>query len=432
MIVKRTVYLVLILCLVLIGWTGTIHAQRKVLTSLEQDITSLVESVKPSLVTIETASRFGDKKAKEIPPTFVGSGIIYTPDGYILTSASVVSGMRSFKITLPDDRVLPGKLVGTDDESNLAVLKVETTGLSPAKLGNSDSTRVGSWLTVVGNSYGLPNAVALGLVNGLREDGFIQMSANVSPGNSGGPVLDTYGRVIGLVAAKLSESSYIGAVQIYEDKKATITIPSHQIEIPSSGISLALPINKVKKTADEIIKYGSVKRGYLGIYPENLTPGLVIKPDISSGVLVAEVVQGSPAEKAGLLKGDIIVFFAETPVIDGNHIRKLIKSKKANEGVKLQVLRGADLKEIQVVLGEAKPTYSYNWWEDKEPLDFPETPSVESYYESAYDYLQQVRGQTGREKETIDKLRLELDRLSEEMKRMSEELEKLKQEKAKE
>jgi S1-C subfamily serine protease len=430
MIVKRMIYLGLMLCLVLMSWTNTGHAQRKVLTSLEQDITSLVESVKPSLVTIETASRFGDKKAKEIPPTFVGSGIIYTSDGYILTSASVVSGMRSFKITLPNDKMLQGKLVGTDDESNLAVLKVETTGLEPAKLGNSDNIRVGSWLTVVGNSYGLPNAVALGLVNGLREDGFIQMSANVSPGNSGGPVLDTYGRVIGLVAAKLSESSYIGAIQVYDDKKATITIPSRQIEIPSSGISLALPINKVKTTADEIIKHGSVKRGYLGIYPENLTPNLILKLD--SGVLVAEVVQGSPADKGGLLKGDIILNFAGTPVVNGDHIRKLIKSKRANEGVELKVMRDEDLKEIQVVLGEAKPTYSYNWWKDVEPLDIPQPPSVEYYYQNAYDYLQQVQEQAGLERVTIDQLRLEIDRLSQEMKKMSEELERIKAEKAKE
>jgi hypothetical protein len=238
--------------------------------------------------------------------------------------------------------------------------------------------------------------------------------------------------VIGLVAAKLSESSYIGAIQIFDDKKATITIPSRQIEIPSSGISLALPINKAKTVADEIIKYGSVKRGYLGIYPENITPGLVMKPDIGSGVLVAGVVQGSPADKAGLRKGDIIVYFAGTPVVNGDHIRKLIKSKKADEGVELKVLRNENLKEIKVVLGEAKPAYSYNWWKDAEPLEVPEPPSVESYYESAYDYLQQVQEQTGLEKESIDQLRKELIRLSQEMQKMSEELERLKEEKAKE
>jgi S1-C subfamily serine protease len=225
----------LMFCAFLLSWIEPGYAQRKVLSSLEDDITSLVESVKPSLVTIETAtSAVKGKRSKNIPSTFVGSGIIYTSDGYILTSASVVGRMRSFKVTLPHNKWVRGKLVGTDEESNLAVLKVETIGLTPAKLGDSDKIKVGSWLTVVGNSYGLPNAVALGLVNGVREDGFIQMSANVSPGNSGGPVLDTHGRVIGLVSAKLSESSYISAMTFYSDKnnKRAIYVPPREIQIP--------------------------------------------------------------------------------------------------------------------------------------------------------------------------------------------------------
>ncbi|NIN00638.1 MAG: PDZ domain-containing protein, partial [candidate division Zixibacteria bacterium] len=272
-------------------------------------------------MTIETEAQ--TKKKKSTPSTFVGSGIIYTSDGYILTSASVVGSRKIFKVTLPDQKSLKGKLVGTDPESNLAVLKVETAELTPAKLGDSDRIKVGSWLTVVGNSYGLPNAVALGLVNGVREDGFIQMSANVSPGNSGGPVLDTYGQVIGLVAAKLSEPSYISSLKVYYDlnNKKTITIPPRQIEIPSSGISLALPANKAKLIADKIIKYGSVRRGYLGIYPEDLDRALSEKHNVHAGVLVSSVVEGSPAEQAGLEDGDVIMEFGGTQVENSAHIR---------------------------------------------------------------------------------------------------------------
>ncbi len=413
-------------CLLLFILTGEARAQSKVLASLEQDITGLVESVKPSLVTIETGSRIGrDANQKGMPSTFVGSGIIYSQDGYILTSASVVSGMRSFKITLPDNRALEGKLVGTDEESNLAVLKVEATGLTRAKLGNSDNIKVGSWLTVVGNSYGLPNAVALGLVNGLREDGFIQMSANVSPGNSGGPVLDTYGRVIGLVAAKLSEPSYISAVQVYDDKMATITIPARQIEIPSSGVSLALPINRVKTVADEIIQHGTVRRGYLGIYPQNLTVKSIKGDDLSTGILVAQVVKGSPADQAGLKDGDIILEFADSEVTDENQIRKLIKSRRADEAVGLKIVRDNQTRELTVTLGAAKPTYGYIW-------DIPEPEFPQQDMDELYHYMQQAKDKTATSREDIDGLRSQMKTLSDEIKRLNQELEKLKTEKTKE
>jgi S1-C subfamily serine protease len=420
----------LALCVSAWGWTQAAQAQRGVLASLEQDITSLVESVKPSLVTIETGSRAAaETGAKAGPSTFVGSGIIYSRDGYILTSASVVSGKKSFRITLPDGRALTGKLVGTDDESNLAVLKVDDGHLVPARLGNSDSIKVGSWLTVVGNSYGLPNAVALGLVNGLREDGFIQMSANVSPGNSGGPVLDTYGRVIGLVAAKLSEPTYISAVQVHNDKMATITIPSRQIEIPSSGISLALPINLAKSAADEIIRSGTVRRGYLGIYPQNLQVKLDASTEPRSGVMVAEIVKGSPAERAGLQSGDVIVKFGGAKVLDAEQIRKLIKSKRADEAVPVEVLRGDQTRELTVTLAAAKPSYSYIWdIPEAEPLP----PTLQASQERAQEYARQVQDRAWGDRDEISVLQDKLQSLSAEVGRLSRELEKLKSEKGKE
>jgi serine protease Do len=399
------------------------------LSSLEEDITSLVESVKPSLVTIETEAQSARKKS--VPSTFVGSGIIYTSDGYILTSASVAGGRNILTVTLPDQRSLKGKLVGTDQESNLAVLKVEATGLVPAKLGDSDRIRVGSWLTVVGNSYGLPNAVALGLVNGVRKDGFIQMSANVSPGNSGGPVLDTYGRVIGLVAAKLSEPSYIGALEVYSDlnNKKTITIPARQIEIPSSGVSLALPANKVKFLADRIIKYGTVRRGYLGIYPEDVDRTLAGKYGVNTGVLVSGVVKGSPAQTAGLEDGDVIIEFGGARVENAAHIRQLIKNKIAGENVQLEILRDGQVNKLSVALGASKPAYGYSWWSDFEIPEPPEDAATDLYLETAYEYMREAQEFKAEDKVLLDQLREELKKLTKDMQKMSEELERLKQEK---
>jgi S1-C subfamily serine protease len=405
------------------------YAQHKVLSSLEDDITSLVESIKPSLVTIETESRIAQgEKRESLPSTFVGSGIIYTSDGYILTTASVVGGMESLKVTLPNQKSVKGKLIGTDEQLNLAVLKVDATGLIPAKLGDSDKVRVGSWLTVVGNSYGLPNAVALGLVNGVREDGFIQMSANVSPGNSGGPVLDTYGKVLGLVSAKLSEPSVISAFRIYEKAMdRAITIPSREIEIPSSGVSLALPVNRVKAIADQIIRYGSVKRGYLGIYPQDLNEKFPSEYKVREGALVSDVVEGSPAEKAGLLNGDVIIEFEGTEVKNSAHIRQLIENKSAGDKVELKILRSGVPKGLTAVLGEGKPAFGYFWRQDIE------APTLEAEYVNA---SQEVRNaqqmmEQGLNEKSLEQLKVRLNRLEQEMKRLNQEIERLKQEKSK-
>lgn len=402
-------------------------SQQKVLTSLENDITSLVENIKPSLVTIETESSISGGASREgLPPTFVGSGVIYTADGYIITTASVVRGMREFKITLPNRKSLPGVLVGTDEGSNLAVLKVDATGLVPAKLGDSDKVKVGSWLTVVGNSYGLPNAVALGLVNGVREDGFIQMSANVSPGNSGGPVLDTYGNVIGLVSAKLSEPSYISSIQIYEKTmNKTITIPSREIEIPSSGVSLALPANKIKAIADEIIKHGNVKRGYLGIYPVDLNDELSEEYNTKTGVLVSEVVTGSPAEKAGLTNGDVILEFGGTKVNNSTHIRQLIESKLAGDKVMLKVVRDGTRRDMTAVLGEAKPVFSYFWSTDQVP------PAPQIDYLKTADAFKRSQEVLQQSDESLEQLKVEVRALQDKIQKLSQEIEKLKQEKSK-
>jgi S1-C subfamily serine protease len=435
----KTRYLILAICLYfLFSGIKLTFAQHKALSSLEEDITNVLESIKPSLVTIETESRTGSleksyvrslEKAKrpDIPATFVGSGIIYTADGYILTTASVVGGMEIFKVTLPNGKFVRGKLVGTDDQSNVAVLKVDEKGLTPARLGNSDKVRVGSWLTVVGNSFGLPNAVALGLVNGLREDGFIQMSANVTPGNSGGPVLDTYGDVIGLVSAKLSEPSYINAMRIYGDQTGTqsFTIPAHEIELPSSGVSLALPINKVKIIADDIIKHGSVERGYLGIYPENLDKETLEKYNIDKGVLVSEVVKESPADDAGLLENDIILEFGGKELKDAGELRSLIQNAKPKEKVRIKILRDGKITELTAVLGKAEPQYGYFWNKGDFKVPQPDfsMPPIE---------VPEIVKWSEKKDEAYNQLKEELKRLSQEMERLNRELERLKQEKSKE
>jgi len=398
-----------------------------VLESLEQNITSLVESVKPSLVTIE-AGIFPEGRGKlSEPASFVGSGVIYSPDGYILTTSSVVRGMKDFRVIGSDKKEYEAKLIGTDYQTNLAVLKIDAKGLRPAELGNSDKTKEGSWVTVVGNSYGLPTAVSFGIVNGIRDDKTIQMSVNVSPGNSGGPVLNTRGKVIGLVSAKLSEPSVMGSVRIYEEGlKRSVTIPPTQIEVPSSGISLAIPMNSVKEKADWIIKHGSsIEKGYLGVYLADLDEQTKAEIGVKGGVLVDGVVQGSPADKAGLRDQDVVVEFNDEKVEDSEHFRELIESTRPDKSVRLRVLRNGKERILSARLSRAGPDYSF--WTGLEKLS---EALGKANFEQVYDEQQ------SKLLESLDKakivqgkdlteLRKEMEEFKKELVDLSKEIEKL-------
>jgi len=428
-----TLILVLLLSLLFTYIVNSAFAQERVLQSLENSITSLVELAKPSLVTVEGEVRtyppgllpYYFKEIKDtsyFTPSFVGSGLIYSPDGYILTTTSVVRGMDRLKVVMPGGERSEAKLVGTDDQSNIAVLKVETAGLKPAKLGNSDKVKPGSWVTVVGNSYGLPTAVSFGVVNGVREDGFIQMSVNVSPGNSGGPVLSTDGSVVGLVSARLAEQSYLDAMRLFNEAnmKSTFIIPPREIDLPTSGVSLAIPINKAKSTAVQIIKHGTIQQGYLGIYPE----------DAEEGVLIVEVVDNTPADKAGLKSGDIIIEYDGKKVRSEKQLRDLIAGTVPEHRVKITILRNLKSRIIDAVIGKAKPRYGQLTEKlltlppvaPEVDVEIPDIPELDLYYES-----QKYKEAQKEYQEDIKKLKEEIRNLSKEMERLSREIQKAKE-----
>jgi serine protease Do len=429
-----TLILVILLSFLFSYIVNSAFAQEKVLESLEKSIAVLVESTKPSLVTIEGEIQTvpdnllsyyakGKKPSSYSMLSFVGSGVIYTSEGYILTTTSVVQGMDQLIVLLPDGKRSIAKLVGTDNQSNIAVLKVDAGGLKPAKLGDSDKVKSGSWVTVVGNSYGLPTAVSFGLVNGIREDGYIQMSVSVSPGNSGGPVLSTDGSVVGLVSARMAEPSYIEAIRLFNEaskERSVFVIPPREIELPTSGVSLAIPINKVKATASDIIKYGTIERGYLGVYPE----------DAENGALIVEVVDDSPADKAGLKSGDIIIEFKGEKVKNEAQLRNLIASTRPDEKVKIIVFRDDQRKVLEAVIGKSKPVFGQLTEKllnlppavPEVELPIPEVPDVELYYEAEkYREAQEIY------QEEIRKLKEEMKKISKEMER-SRELKKAKEE----
>lgn len=342
--------------------TAQAQAQGEFLSSLERDVTGLVYQVKPSLVTINTIHTIKSKSSITAGPktvggksfqfekiSRVGSGVIFDREGHVITSASVVSGGNEFEVVLTDGRKLKGELMGEDLGLNLAVLKVNAPGLVPARFGNSDQLKIGSWIIVLGNSYGLPTAVAVGLFNGTRPDGFIQMSASVAPGNSGGPVLNSRGEVVGLVSAKVSEASSFSILTEEDGSQVRIAGSQGLIDLPSASISLAIPANQVKKSALQIIEHGSIQKGFLGVYLEE-TPS-------QEGIFVSDVVPESPAQKAGIKPGDVVVWFKGRKVGDTDEFRQMVEESPPQASVPLRVQRDGNLLSLNVQMGKAQPSW---------------------------------------------------------------------------
>ena len=323
------------------------------LTALEKEITSLVENVKPSLVTVEAVR--GDGLGRK----WVGSGVVWSQDGKVVTTASLISEDDKVIVSLADGRKLPAKILGIEDERNLALLKVEAQGLTPIKRGNSEAIKPGSWVTVIGNSYGIASAVSFGLVNGIRgDDSLLQISANVAPGTSGGPVLSTLGEMVGLIAGKMSEPMSLGPIRISEGKGFKIySLSSSSVDMPSAGTALAIPSNRVQAVCENLEKIGTMKRGYFGVRIKSLTPDLKEHYKNKDGLLVADVVPDSPAKKAGVEEGDILTEFDGKKISDPGDFRKQVAEAQPGKKVKLKVLREGKEKTLTAEVG-AMPTRS--------------------------------------------------------------------------
>ena len=323
------------------------------LTALEKEITSLVETVKPSLVTVVAVREDGGGRK------WVGSGVVWSQDGKVITTASLISEDDKVTVALADGRKLPAKVLGIDDERNLALLKVEVQGLTPIKRGNSDLIKPGSWVTVIGNSYGLASAVSFGLVNGVRgDDSLLQISASVAPGNTGGPVLNTQGEMVGLIAGKMSEPMNFGPIRISEDKGIRMySLANSQVDMPASGTALAISSNRVQSVCEKLEKFGTRKKGYLGVRIKELTPDLKEHYKNKEGLLVSDVVPDSPAKKAGIQDGDILTEFDGKKIKDAVEFRNEVAVAQPGKKVKVKVLREGKEKTLTAELG-ASPTRS--------------------------------------------------------------------------
>lgn len=279
-----------------------------------------------------------DDESSQFMPYGQGTGFVISPDGYIVTNHHVVGDADKVKVKLGDGREFDAKIIGSDKQTEIAVIKVEATGLPPLKLGDSDKLRVGEWVMAIGNPFGFSHTVTAGIISacgrgstGITQySDLIQTDAAINPGNSGGPLLNLDGEVVGVNTALYSRSGgYM-------------------------GISFAVPVNIAKYVKEQLIAHGTVSRGYLGLILQDNSPDLArsLGVEYTKGVLVPEVLPDGPAGQAGVLPEDIIVELNGQPVEESASFKSRVGSTAPGSEVTLGILRGGKRMDIRIKLGE--------------------------------------------------------------------------------
>jgi S1-C subfamily serine protease len=285
---------------------------------------------------IRIASQASPAVVSVTQPRGFGSGVIIRADGVVLTNAHVVGGARTVRIGLADGRELEGQVLGRDPSVDVAVVRVNASGLPAAAVGNSDRLAAGQLAIAIGNPLGLERTVTSGVVSavnrsprGLGIDGLIQTDAAISPGNSGGPLLDSRGQVIGI-------------------NTAVLTAPG------ASGLGFAVPINLAADIAQQVLTTGRIRRAYLGIDIRDIDAELATQfgLPVREGVIVTAVGAGTPAQRAGLRPGDIITRAGGVPVTQGGDLRRALRARAPGDQIALSVLRPQGRVTISARLAE--------------------------------------------------------------------------------
>jgi serine protease Do len=268
----------------------------------------------------------------------LGSGVIVSDDGYIITNNHVVEDASDVRVALIGGDEFPAKVVGTDPATDIAVLKVDRTGLPAVTFADSAQLEVGDTVLAVGNPFGIGQTVTAGIVSGLGRgsigivdyEDFIQTDASINPGNSGGALTDVLGRLVGINTAILSRTG------------------------GNQGVGFAVPVNIALNVMEQIIQHGHVTRGYLGIYIQPLTPALAKAFDLPEhkGALVASVSPRSPAAQAGIKEGDVITEFNGKPITDSRQLRLMVAQTPPDTKADVRYLRGGKEQDAKVTLGE--------------------------------------------------------------------------------
>ena len=283
---------------------------------------------------------FGDQPPEEEPSSSLGSGVLVSPEGYILTNHHVISDADEIDVALSDGRKVKAQVIGSDPETDIAVLKIEAKQLpAPITLGKVESVHIGDVVLAIGNPFGVGQTVTSGIVSALGRDhvgintfeNFIQTDAAINPGNSGGALIDTRGNLIGINTA------------IYSNNGG------------SMGIGFAIPVNLAKQVMESILTNGSVTRGWIGVEPQNLSKELLESlglPDRTQGVLLSGVLEGGPAAKGGVKPGDVLITVNGNPTKDVRQLLNQIAQIAPGNDAKLKILRKDKELELTVQTGK--------------------------------------------------------------------------------
>lgn len=321
---------------------------QKVLEELQKEITNIIEIAKPSVVTISVKSSrsytiskdnglLSFLKNKEEKRTVsyknICSGLIYNDQGYIVTKSSSINENEKIKVILCDGREYESIYIGHDQETGLTVLKIEGENLCAPQIGNSDEVSIGSWITIIGNSMGVLPSVSFGLVNGILKSGLLQLSAMINPGNSGSPVFDINGKVIGILIAQ---------VELLDGN-----VVAQSQNLFSEG-GLAIPINVACEIVDAIIKSYQEQAGWIGIRLQ--TDSLP-----SHRIELIDVIPNSPAAKAGLKGGDVLVKYNNFSMINSEQLGVLIRNTRPGSTVPISFIRDNTRLNVFVTVGVRPP-----------------------------------------------------------------------------
>lgn len=321
------------------------HAAKKAMPAVVNIFTSQIAATNPHQKYLDDPAFrqfFGDQlddlETPSQPENSLGSGVIVSEQGLILTNNHVIATADQIEVALSDGRKMSAKVVGTDPDTDLALIKVDAERLPAITFASSDKLNIGDVVLAIGNPFGVGQTVTQGIVSALGRnhlginiyENFIQTDASINPGNSGGALIDADGNLIGINSAIYSRSG------------------------GSMGIGFAIPSTLARQVMDQIITQGNVTRGWIGIEAQDMTPELAesFRLHQVQGALIAGVLRSSPAERAGLRAGDILLAIEGKPVLDSGSMLNLIAALKPNQETSVQILRAGKLVNITILIGK--------------------------------------------------------------------------------